>query len=114
MDCRHGHGPDQRHPDGGRPGVAHRGRGGGPDPRPAGRDGRADLSGLATTAKSARPATGARSLSYGGRQSLLVVELLRRQSLDENIAVVKGVEINLDDISIGVVDPHVLNSNLEL
>jgi hypothetical protein len=63
--------------------------------------------------KSARPIR-ARALSYRGRPDLVVVELLRRQTLDEYIAVVEGVEINLDDISIGVVDPHVLNSNLGL
>lgn len=33
-------------------------------------------------------------------------ELLRGITLDQDVPVVEGVEINLDDICIGVVDPH--------
>lgn len=54
---------------------------------------------------------GARVLSHCGRQNLFVVELLGGQTLDEIIAVVESLEVNLDDISTGVVDPHVLDSN---
>ncbi len=43
-------------------------------------------------------------------QLLNIVELLGGVALDENIAVVERLEVNLDDISTGVVDPHVLNS----
>lgn len=35
-----------------------------------------------------------------------VGELLRGITLDQDVPVVQGVEINLDDICIGVVDPH--------
>jgi hypothetical protein len=34
-------------------------------------------------------------------------ELLRGITLDQDVPVVQGVEINLDDICVGVVDPHV-------
>jgi hypothetical protein len=43
-------------------------------------------------------------------QRLLVVELLRGIALYQDIAVVERLEVNLDDISTGVVDPHVLDS----
>lgn len=33
-------------------------------------------------------------------------ELLRGVTLDQDVPVVQGVKINLDDICIGVVDPH--------
>ena len=42
---------------------------------------------------------------------VLVVELLRGVALYQEITVVERLEVNLDDISTGVVDPHVLNSN---
>ena len=45
-----------------------------------------------------------------GWQLLTVVKLLRSIALDQDIAVVESLEVNLDDISTGVVDPHVLNS----
>ncbi|CKI27196.1 Uncharacterised protein [Mycolicibacterium smegmatis] len=48
----------------------------------------------------------ARVFSYRGRQLLEVVKLLRGVTLDENIAVVKSLEVDLDDIGTGVVDPH--------
>jgi len=35
-----------------------------------------------------------------------VFELLRGVALNEEVAVIQGVEVNLDDISVGVVDPH--------
>lgn len=40
-------------------------------------------------------------------QLLNIVKLLGGVALDENIAVVERLEVNLDDISTGVVDPHV-------
>lgn len=52
----------------------------------------------------------ARAFSYRGTERLEVVKLLRRITLDEDIAVVESVEVDLDDICTGVVDPHVLNS----
>ncbi len=55
-----------------------------------------------------------RVLSHCGGKSLFVVELLGGQALDEKIAMVESLEVNLDDISTGVVDPHVLNSNHHL
>lgn len=58
-----------------------------------------------------RAPDGARVRSHCGRQNLFVVELLGGQTLDEIIAVVESLEVNLDDISTGVVDPHVLDSN---
>ena len=48
----------------------------------------------------------ARVFSYRGRQFLVVVKLLRGVALDEEIAVVEGLEVDLDDICTGVVDPH--------
>ena len=33
-------------------------------------------------------------------------ELLRGITLDQDVPVVQGVKINLDDICVGVVDPH--------
>ena len=53
----------------------------------------------------------ARAYSDGSAQGVLVVELLRGVALDQEIPVVKRLEVNLDDISTGVVDPHVLDSN---
>jgi hypothetical protein len=53
----------------------------------------------------------ARAYSDGGGQGVLVVELLRGVTLYQDITVVEGLEVNLDDISTGVVDPHVLDSN---
>ena len=44
-------------------------------------------------------------------QDVLVVKLLRGDSFYQDIAVVEGLEVTLDDISTGVVDPHVLDSN---
>ena len=41
-----------------------------------------------------------------GDRADVVVELLGGVALDEEVAVVQGVEVNLDDISVGVVDPH--------
>ncbi len=38
-----------------------------------------------------------------------VFELLRGLAFHQVIAMVKGVEVNLDDISVGVVDPHAKN-----
>jgi hypothetical protein len=52
---------------------------------------------------------GALCLDRGG-QRVLVVELLRGVTLYQDIPVVERVEVNLDDISTGVVDPHVLDS----
>ena len=46
-----------------------------------------------------------------GGQLLAVVQLLRGVALYQDIAVVERVEVNLDDIGTGVVDPHVLKSN---
>lgn len=40
-------------------------------------------------------------------QLLVAVKLLRGIALDQDIAVVERLEVNLDDISTGVVDPHV-------
>lgn len=37
---------------------------------------------------------------------MLVVELLRGVALYQHIAVVERVEVNLDDVSAGVIDPH--------
>lgn len=48
----------------------------------------------------------ARVFSYCGGQLLVVVKLLRGVALDEEIAVVEGLEVDLDDICTGVVDPH--------
>ena len=48
----------------------------------------------------------ARACSDRGGQRVLVVELLRGVALDQDIAVVERLEVNLDDISTGVVDPH--------
>ena len=53
----------------------------------------------------------ARAYSDRGGQGVLVVELLRGVALDQDIAVVERLEVNLDDISTGVVAPHVLKSN---
>ena len=53
----------------------------------------------------------ARAYSDCGGKGVLVVELLRSVALNQDIAVVERIEVNLDDISTGVVDPHVLNSN---
>jgi hypothetical protein len=53
----------------------------------------------------------ARAYSDGGAQGVLVVKLLRGVALNQDIAVVERIEVNLDDISTGVVDPHVLDSN---
>ena len=35
-----------------------------------------------------------------------VGELLGGVTLDQNVAVIQGVEVNLDDVGAGVVDPH--------
>ena len=43
-----------------------------------------------------------------GGKRVTVVELLRGVALYQDIAVVERLEVNLDDISTGVVDPHVL------
>jgi len=43
---------------------------------------------------------------YGGGKRLSVVQLLRGIALHEHISVVEGVEVNLDDVGAGVVDPH--------
>jgi hypothetical protein len=51
-----------------------------------------------------------RVASDRGWQLLAVVKLLGGVTLDQDIAVVESLEVNLDDISTGVVDPHVLNS----
>ena len=40
-----------------------------------------------------------------------VGELLRAVTLDEEVPVIEGLEVNFDDICAGVVDPHVLDSN---
>ena len=40
-----------------------------------------------------------------------VGELLGGIALDQKVPVIEGLEINFDDICIGVVDPHVLDSN---
>lgn len=48
----------------------------------------------------------ARVFSYCGGQFLEVVKLLGGFTLDEDIAVVESLEVNLDDIGTGVVDPH--------
>ena len=56
----------------------------------------------------------ARAYSDGGGQGVLVVELLRGVTLYQEITVVERLEVNLDDISTGVVDPHVLDSNRHL
>ena len=40
-------------------------------------------------------------------------ELLGSHSLDEEVPVVQGLEVNLDDVGVALVDPHVLNSNFE-
>jgi hypothetical protein len=53
----------------------------------------------------------ARAYSDCGGKCVLVFELLRGVALNQDIAVVERIEVNLDDISTGVVDPHVLNSN---
>lgn len=53
---------------------------------------------------------GARPPNLPGRLAgdrMPVFELLRGVTLHKHIAVVEGVEVNLDDISVGVVDPHV-------
>jgi hypothetical protein len=55
-----------------------------------------------------------RVASDRGWQLLIAVKLLGGVTLDEDIAVVERLEINLDDISTGVVDPHVLNSRCHL
>ncbi len=52
-----------------------------------------------------------RAYSDRGGQGVLVVELLRGVTLNQDIAVVERLEVNLDDINTGVVDPHVLDSN---
>ena len=41
-------------------------------------------------------------------------ELLGAVTLDEEVPVIEGFEVNLDDICTGVVDPHVLDSNHHL
>ena len=43
---------------------------------------------------------------YLAGDGVQVVELLGSVALDEEIAVVERFEINLDDICVGVVDPH--------
>ena len=58
-----------------------------------------------------RAPSGARLTQTAVGSVLLVVELLRGVALYQDIAVVERLEVNLDDISTGVVDPHVLNSN---
>ena len=56
----------------------------------------------------------ARACSDGGWKRVLVLELLRRIAFYQDIAVVERIEVNFDDISTGVVDPHVLKSNHHL
>jgi len=56
----------------------------------------------------------ARAYSDCGGKGVLVVELLRGVALNQDIAVVERIEVNLYDISTGVVDPHVLKSNNHL
>jgi len=45
--------------------------------------------------------------------SAKIRELLGSHSLDEEVPVVQGLEVNLDDVGVALVDPHVLNSNFE-
>jgi hypothetical protein len=57
-------------------------------------------------------------ISHATRSDLLLLygscevgELLGGITLDQEVPVVQGFEVDLDDICTGVVDPHVLDSN---
>ncbi len=50
-------------------------------------------------------------LTCGVRPLSEVGELLGGVTLDQEVPVVQGLEVNFDDICTGVVDPHVLDSN---
>jgi len=57
-------------------------------------------------------------ISHATRSDLLLLygsgevgELLGAVTFDQEVPVVEGFEVNLDDICTGVVDPHVLDSN---